>query len=259
MLSVDDREQRDHPQIFATLLKNLNHTNVGKVRLDYGDYTFLGAPYPQRDGTVRPPRIGIEYATLSDVLGKITSGRYGQQLTGMLTTYDVSILLIEGPVYAAKGSKNLQVFGAPIQFPKSRWDSIRFSTEMHGVRVFVADNRAEAAEWIIKWYRWWREDPEKHQLFRHREAEIQLDRAELSPDELPFDVPIGEPIDRAVSVMMAVVHGLGKKRVISALDKYGDLRTLFMLPESALREIDGWGPKLARDFNEAVTKRWNKT
>lgn len=258
MIKVDDREQRDHPQVYATLLKNLGHQNVLKQRHEYGDYVWDGATFTLPDGTQKTPTVGVEYATLSDVIGKITSGRYGQQLSGMRLTYDVSILLIEGAIYAAKGTDNLQIFGSPVSFPKSRFEAIRFSTEMHGIRVFNANTRDECAALLIHWYRWWQEDPADHQMFRQREAEIQLDRGDLGPNELPFDVPIGEPIDRAVSTLQSMVHGLGRTRAVAALDKFHDLRTIFMLPESALRTVPGWGPTMAKKFADAATKKWKE-
>jgi ERCC4-type nuclease len=68
--------------------------------LDYGDFAIEGGKGPEDE----PVRIGVERKTLGDLVTSMQSGRFtGQredssmgQLPGMLTEYDVPLLVVEG-------------------------------------------------------------------------------------------------------------------------------------------------------------------
>lgn len=85
--------------------------------LEYGDVVFQG------NGPDGDWLIGIEYKTLEDIVGCIKSGRFtGTQLPGMMHTYDVSFLLVEGIPRPDRNSGQLvryrgkQIYGLGLPF-----------------------------------------------------------------------------------------------------------------------------------------------
>jgi len=94
------------------------------VSLDYGDVTFTG------NGPEGEVTIGIERKRIGDLLGSIESGRLsGHQLPGLLETYDVVYLFVEGITKADKTDDSLWV---------STTGGATFKKASHGNRKWTA-------------------------------------------------------------------------------------------------------------------------
>jgi ERCC4-type nuclease len=231
-------------------MKNLGVENVHFEQLQFGDYAFNGAEY---DG--RSPSIGIELATVADLIGKINSGRLRFQVTGLLDRYDVAILLVQGRIEPDKHGQVKVHERVPVGIPYNRIAEILFSASMHGIHVFTEPTPNAVMERLVHWYRWWQKPADSHTFFRKVDAEIQANGAK-SDDQ--FLVPTAPALDRATASLMAMVRGLGSKRAQAALRHWGRLDVLFTLSEDQLLEIDGWGPNPVSEFRTAITSNWMK-
>jgi len=221
-LRIDARDARMHPLIAGTLQRLLPGTTIQTTeQLTFGDYVFDGV-FDDRKIT-----IGIELSSVNDVIGKINSNRLDYQLTGMLNTYDVSILMITGN-YLPDKNGYVVVYGAPRNTKYERFANALFSAQMHGV---VVDNappgEANAALRIAHHYKYWQKA--KHDSFRGLKAK----------DEKVF-LPTGEGIDHQVQAVMAW-PGIGEKMARDALRTFGSIRALTQMPKTELRKIPGWG------------------
>lgn len=196
----------------------------------HDDYTPEGKP---------PATIGIEYATVTDLLGKITSGRLSKQIVGMLDAYDIQVLVIQGMLRPdAKGYVDIK--GAPRTHKFKSVKGILRSARAHGVRVEETFNLNETLDVLKGWLGYYHTPPTGHTFFREVEVE--------STD---FIVPIGAKIERAISVVMAMVDGIGEDKARAALKMYPVLAVLFTLDVDALKRIPGWGTVLAKNFYNA--------
>src|SRR5438445_8051062 len=99
MLTVDSRECRTNPYAYDTLLKLLGNA-VEVEMMEAGDYA----------STDPPLTIGIESKSFNDLVGSMASNRLDKQLAGLVDTYDVPVLLVNG-MPGARGGK-LPLFGA---------------------------------------------------------------------------------------------------------------------------------------------------
>lgn len=98
--------------------------------LEFGDVMFLGNGPEDTNWC-----IGIEYKTVKDIVACIKSGRFtGTQLPGMLQTYDMSFLLIEGIAYPdPKTGQLVQHHGNtkyPVGLPYYAYDNFLTSVGM---------------------------------------------------------------------------------------------------------------------------------
>lgn len=156
-LMIDDRTGSGD---LLPLLK-ARHVPVTLCRMEFGDAAFFGSG---PDGCPIP--IGIEIKQTSDVLACITDGRFaGHQLPGLVTTYEYSILLIEGSYRSDPRSGTLQIMR------RGTWTDARIGQRgfMHreleqwlftmqfkgGLRVAHTFNRDETVGYLINLYNWW--------------------------------------------------------------------------------------------------------
>lgn len=231
MLTIDSREAKAHPVIVSELKHLFGPEHLDTcTTLDFGDYTFTGAS--DHPTLHRPPTIAIELATVSDLLGKINSGRLAFQLSGMIDRYDVRILMIESAVQTNKYG-SIVLPGAPQQMPYTRLAEVLFAAQSHGVIVEYASSREHVAELIHSNYKYWQKPYEQHKSFRP---------AQLSYDAL---IPLGEALDSRVSNLMGL-PGIGEQKATDALDLYKSIGLIYQLPAIALRAIPGWGATTAQ-------------
>jgi ERCC4-type nuclease len=223
MITIDDREAITHFTVHNELMRAFGHENTIIERMDWGDYAFTGAPLPSNP----KPRIGIELSSISDVVGKINSGRLAFQLSGMIDAYDIPVLLVESPPSATKDGW-IYIPGAPRVIRFDRFMDVLSAAQMHGVRVLYCADKSRVGARILSLYHYWQKPYTEHKTFRHAQLEYEL------------RIPIGEAVDSRVSLLMQV-PGVGEDRAVAALKTYGSLRTLFIMPTSMLVKIPGWG------------------
>ena len=256
MIILDTRTQQHQPQFLPIFVGAFGRENVKIEKMQFGDIAF-NSQY-EYAGKIRS--VGIEHSTLNDFASKINNGRLAFQMSGMREAYDVSILLLEGSIIRDKVTGAVKMYGGGNDINWERFQEIRFSLEMHGVKVFSERTRNEAAKRVVSWYRWWQKKPEDHKLLQRRESELTrtitpAESSELSSDIPDFSLSPGSAMDRAVVALSDLVQGLGPEKVEEALKVYHQIDLLAVTPEEKLRHIKGWGPVLAKRFRQAVTKR----
>jgi len=226
VLTIDSREAKAHPVLLTQLNRLFGQENITvNGAIDFGDYIFRGAENHPKLG--RAPTVAIELCSVSDLLGKVSSGRLIFQLSGLIDRYDVRILMVESPIQVDRAGR-VYLPGVPTP-PYERVADILFAAQCHGVIVEYAANRDEVPYRINQNYKYWNKPYDEHQGFRP---------AQLSYDTL---IPLGEALDARVSNLMTL-PGVGEKKAADALEMYKSLGLLYQLPPSALRLVPGWGP-----------------
>lgn len=138
------------------------------TRMDFGDVSFIGKG---PDDSLMA--VGIERKTITDLLSSMTTGRLsGHQLVGLLHSYGVVYILVEGS-YGVDPKTGLIA-----RFRNKRWHPIEFGTrrflgrEVHnylntlcilcGVNVVRTHSLRESGMWISDTYKWWEKPYDKH-------------------------------------------------------------------------------------------------
>lgn len=234
MITIDSREALSNPNNVVTLR---TITEVSTAQMDFADYMFEGY---ESEELGRRVRVGVELSTISDVCGKITSGRLGFQLSNLLTQYDVAILLIEQP---ASPSSDGSIYISPsvrsgLQF--DRFMEVLQGAQAHGVIVTYAQNRKAAPYRIASLYNYWNKPPELHSTFRqsplvHRKATMTL-----SPE-----------LDARATTLMTL-PGIGENKARALLEQWGSLRNIFNLGTAGFTVVDGIGKATANTLIEYI-------
>lgn len=236
MLLIDSREARAHPDILASLRRLTNDQVDWEQTFDFGDYLFTGEyPHPTLN---RPPTVAIELCTVPDLLGKITSGRFSYQLSGMIERYDVRVLLIETPIVPDRQGQ-IRIPGSPSTFLFNRIRDSLYAAQCHGVIVEYANGRESVPDQIVAHMKYWAKPYEEHKSFR--------------PTQLTYDalIPLGEPLDSRVATLMTL-PGIGEQRAVDAINLYHSLSLIFSLPHAALCKIPGWGATTAKKVYDYI-------
>lgn len=236
IMLIDYRDARMHPQIHTNLMKRLGTDNVAVENLDFGDYVFTSSQL--HPGLAKYPTIAIELCTINDLVGKIDSGRFGFQLSGMLEAYDRCILMVCGPINSdAQGYIRM---GGPAKVNYERIRSALFSASCHGIIVEhtqSADSDHISAA-IASNYAYWNRPYEAHKTFR--QVPILVDNAAIG---------LGAALDPRLAVLMGV-PAIGEDRARSLLDTAGSIGSASMMMPEDIAKIKGWGPKLAKAFTD---------
>lgn len=235
VLKIDSREARMHPQTVALLRRRLPYVEILET-LRFGDYVFTSTQPHPTTGTC--PTVAIELCTVNDLVGKIDSGRFAFQLSGMLEMYDRCILMICGPITAdAQGFIRM---GGPARVQYERVASALFSASCHGIIVEHAQSADSdhVASRIVHNYTYWNKPYDEHKMFR--QVPILIDNT---------SIPLSAAIDPRLGVLMGV-PGIGEDRAASLLRASGSLAAAFMMIEEDIQKIPGWGKKLAKQFND---------
>jgi ERCC4-type nuclease len=236
-MRIDSREAATHPKHVGYLERFFT---VEVETMQFGDYAWVGADMPEPG--CESPSYGLEASTVSDVLGKIRSNRLAYQMSGMLSTYDFSILLVIGKLYTDKKG-NLQIPGTSVTFSRAAFDSIMFSAGLHGVTVQYADSRADALRRIALNIQYTDRPFAEHKTFR-----VIRPKASLK-------MPLGEPANDLVQGLMSVApEGIGESMCEVALEHYGSVLNVVSANRTMLHALPGWGQRTAEDFYNHVRK-----
>lgn len=254
MITIDDREPVTHGSYVAGIKNALGAQNVHIERLLFADYAFDAHPdlnhawtgaHSEYDGIANVPcRVGIEVSSVSDVIGKMDSGRLEFQLSGMLERYNVSILLIESPIRVDVNGCIL-VPGSPYTPKYSRLESILFGAQAHGVIVNYAQDKASVVDSIVRIYNYYNRPLNSHKTFRPQRLVPQV------------KIPLGEAIDARTQNLMTL-PGIGEDKALRLLQRYGRLDIIYGLPEIGFSQVPGIGRNIAGRVYDFITKPISK-
>ncbi len=238
MLYIDDRE--GSRELLEPVARTA--TPVRSQRLEFGDCSFLGQG---PDGEIP---IGIEYKTVSDLIQSLQDGRLlGHQLPGMLNSYEVRYLLVEG-VVSADVEDSIRYLSERGQWKKHP-SSLKYSqlvgwlnsvALLYGVRVVHSSNLLTSAVTVASIYRWWSK-PYKD----HGASIVVHQPAFLRPLERPTR------IQRVASTF----PGVGAEKLHAIEAKFASVRDMVNSPPMVWRTIEGIGPKTAAAIEKFLTEK----
>ena len=142
------------------------------TRLEYGDFAFFGnGPDDQILS------IGIERKTLSDLVNSMQSGRLsGHQLIGLVDTYHIVYLLIEGTYRVNWDTGTIMVprgkgwtplgFGARTFSYREVANFLNTLAIIGNVHVWFTHDIVESGAWIRFTYNWWQKAWEEHKAHK---------------------------------------------------------------------------------------------
>lgn len=128
--------------------------------LDFGDASFPGKG---KDGI--PVLVGVERKKVEDMIESTISGRFqGRQLPGLVASYNVVYLIVEG--IADRTGEILEVHRRgwnETEFTVAQFDNMLNTLMMiAGVKVISTRNDRETALTIRNLYNWWQKGWEDH-------------------------------------------------------------------------------------------------
>ena len=160
VILLDDRTgSKELLPLFPTGSVQLTH-------LDYADCCFTG------NGEGLPYNIGIERKAIRDLINSMVTGRLsGHQLPGLLNSYNVIYLVVEG-IYRPGNDGLIEIWG------RRSWETLRLGNRTFlyqevinflnticiktGVHVWQTGTEQETVRLIMSLYHWWEKPYEKH-------------------------------------------------------------------------------------------------
>jgi ERCC4-type nuclease len=216
---------------------------VEAERMEFGDVSFLAN---LSEGIVP---VGIEFKTLYDVLGCITDGRFvGHQLPGLLDTYGVVVLLLQGQYRPGVNGQLLvkrKRWGA-VPYGRKQWLyrhvshwlwSIRFA----GVTVIETPDLQSSCAAIKALYTWGQKEWEDHKT---------LKVIHTRPDRIPMVRP-----SKLKKGIYAMVDGLGWEKAGAAAEHFGTPQRMTNADEESWRQVAGIDKVLAKRAVRVMTTR----
>ncbi len=236
MIMIDDREKE------SLFINSMTHGTFEFARLEYADASFIG-----NGENGEPVLVGIERKALSDLLNSITSGRFaGHQLPGLLNSYNVVYLIVEGMFRPGKDGLLYHREGKdwiPINYGR-RWmyaDVEAWLTtveEKAGVRLRRAPGPSETAAIIQALHRWWTnkefEDHRSHLTMHKPRDTALLRKASL------------------VRVIAAELPGIGWTRSENVSKRFHTVADMVAADFKDWEEIEGVGKSTAKKVVEAI-------
>ena len=132
--------------------------------MQFGDYKW-------EHGGVK---FGIERKAKTDLLSSLTNGRINAQLRGMIDTYDVPILLIEGWIEGHGKNVNVGKWKYQSGWNYSALFNLLLEFQMAGIFLTFSPYERETAKRIVSLYKWTSHD-EHQSLSRNKLISIKED------------------------------------------------------------------------------------
>jgi hypothetical protein len=243
VIQVDDRAGSAQ---LAPLLRQRGYpTELG--RLNFGDVAFTGVGV---DGV--PVGVGLELKSIHDVLQCIQSSRYaGYQLPGMVSSYDVTWLLIVG-IFRPRARDGVLEYQMQRGKGEGYWKDASHGrrrsmlwhdlqqwlfTMIHkaNVKVAIVDDYVQAALFVGALYGWWSRGWDDHasHLAMHDAMRDQLfDRALLQRPTL-------------TRCIAAQLPSVGKTRSAAVAARFKSVQSMVEASEKDWAEIEGIGKQTA--------------
>jgi ERCC4-type nuclease len=234
MLTVDPREGSQN------LVEPLSTMGVPvrKEKLEFGDVAFVGNG--PEDSVLT---IGIEYKTVPDLLASWHDGRLlGHQLPGMLNSFAVVYLLVEGIISADTDDRIRQYTS------RGRWENVRSETKysnlagwleslrhLYGVHVLTSANLLTSTVQVASTYRWWQKEYSTHG------TPVTIHTPNLRRDLI---------VPTRIMKVAATFPGVGSEKLLDIEARFGSIREMVNADAATWRQVDGVGKKTA----EAIVK-----
>lgn len=237
MILVDDRIGSRH---LVDYLKGSSLT-----RLEFGDACFFGNG-PQGE----PISIGIELKVVDDILACITDGRFaGHQLPGLVKTYDIIYLIMEGRCRANPRDGTLEqpykkgwsrkYHGRPYMWRDlQHW--IMTMEFKAGIRFRNTFDRKETALFIRSLYTWWN----SKEWEEHR-AHLAFDTSSRS------SLLLKKP--SLLRRIAKELPGIGWDKSRTVEQHFKSVRKMVLAPEREWRELEGIGKKLSHQITGGLS------
>jgi ERCC4-type nuclease len=225
------------------------------VMMDYGDYAFIGS------GPNGDILIGIERKQIGDLLNSITSGRLAaHQLPGLLSTYDVVYLIVEGVCRADHrtgellSSKDGGKTFSPASFGKRPWTMeamhhhLTTLEVMCGIHVRGTRDAKSTVKTIEYLWSWFNKPYEKHNshLALHKGMNFK------AKQEGTIDLIAAVEKPSLVRRIGAELPAVGLTRSLPLARRFKTLKELFEASEKDLLEVEGFGKVTSRLVYDAL-------
>ena len=235
-ITIDDRENA------SLFLHHMPHGSYVLSRLEYGDACFIG-----NGPDDVPVLIGVERKSIGDLLNSITSGRFsGHQLPGLLNSYNVVYLVVEGlwrpgdsGLLETRIGKDWQILERGRRWMYSDVECWLTTIEqMSGIYLRMAPTPAETAVIIRSLHQWWcSKDYMDHRA--HLTMHKPRDTALLRKASL-------------VRVMAAELPGIGWVRSEGVEKRFSTVADLVVADVKDWMSIEGIGRSTAEKVVRAI-------
>ena len=217
-------------------------------RLEYGDFAFKGKG-PQG----RSLRVGIERKTVTDLIQSMCTGRLsGHQLPGLLDTYDVVYLLVEGRWRSNPRTGYLEirkrtwervVYGRPFT-GNEIYNYLNTLEMVCGFHLFRSESITQSARWTQATYNWWT----KKGFDEHR-SHISIKR--------PY---IGSALSKpsTLKLVASCLPGIGLDRAEAVSKHFGSIFEMAMADKKEWAEVEGIGKVTAEKVVSAIHRENRK-
>lgn len=230
MLTIDTREFQEHPE--------LSELPIPKQiqKLDAGDYALL-----DRTGDA----IGIERATIPNLMDKLQSGELESQLERCFASYKQVILLTEGVYDSMAGMLAIYKQGEKTYwrakvYPNTYFNSLQSLLDRlgeFGVQVIQSPNFSCSMDTIVCIYKGRREPEEKHTLLKRTR---------------PIRPPTRLTTNPAVGKLMGLTERLPEKVAIRLLQKYQSILHIIAAVNNGECDVEGFGKGLQDNFRKSI-------
>lgn len=232
MITIDDRTGS------GEFYGSFPHGMVELRHLQFGDFMWVG-----NGAEGEPWMIGIERKTIGDLVGCITTGRFsGHQLIGLMNTYNVVYVVVEG-LYRPNPST-----GVLETFKRGRWSALLHGkrpflysavvnflntiTNLCGVVVVRTATENETVHAILALYHWWTDkkwaDHGSHMVM------YTPPRKHTTWAKPPLVAKIANTLE-----------GVGWERAHDIARVFGTVGNFVTTTEDELQTIEGIGPVLS--------------
>ena len=205
-------------------------------RLKFGDASFIGKGM---DGI--PVMVGAERKTLPDLVSSLESGRFsGHQLPGLLASFNMVYLIVEGMARARLGQLEIKQSGVwrPLGISELALDSFLNTLEvMAGVIVRQTTNAQRTAYLINHLHHWWDKGWDKHKS--------HLEFYEPRPT-----MAVTRP--SLVRRVAKELPGIGWSRSGPVAEYFGTVHNMVMADRFRWMQIDGIGKGIAEGVVRAI-------
>lgn len=250
LLYIDGREGSKQ---FAT---KFNQEEVVVTHLDYADIMFTGNG-PDGDWV-----IGIEYKKLDDVVQCIKSGRFtGTQLPGMMRTYDICFLLVEGipkaddqgQLISYKGRNVTYRMGLPYQAYDNFLSSVSLFSSLAGKPCIVKTvaNERESVRVITDLYKLFEKKWDEHvSMSKPDQTKMQRVTYDLSVVQIqPVDPEYPQYVLRKA---LFQIDRVGWDVAGTLSEKFGTIEKALAVSQKEWQAIDGVGTVMADRIYRAL-------
>uniref|UniRef100_A0A6M3K7S3 Putative nuclease n=1 Tax=viral metagenome TaxID=1070528 RepID=A0A6M3K7S3_9ZZZZ len=215
---------------------------VEVTRLEYGDFAFFGNG--PDDAIIS---VGIERKTLGDLVNSMQSGRLsGHQLIGLVETYNIIYLLVEGEYRVNLNTGAIMTghgknwtplgYGARTFMYREVANFLNTLAIIGDIHVWFTHNPEESGAWVRFTYNWWQKEWEDHK------AHKAFNRSKLAPSKALLVKP---PVSKKLFNMLT---DIGWEKAEALLQRFPTMESLVMAEPKDIQEVKGVGKGLANSI-----------